>query len=125
MISVDDLDRVLGWMLEAGLQSVSVAEGKARLTLKLAGNTTNSSAATFDVTTQAMGVFLPSHPRRSQAALKPGDEVAAGAIVGFLQSGSTLVPVVAGTSGRVMAIIAQPGSLLGYGAPVLTLSQGG
>ena len=125
MISVDDLDRVLGWMLEAGLQSVSVAEGKARLTLKLAGNTTNSSAATFDVTTQAMGVFLPSHRRRSQAALKPGDEVVAGAIVGFLQSGSTLVPVVAGTSGRVMAIIARPGSLLGYGAPVLTLGQGG
>lgn len=125
MISLDDLDCVLGWMLESGLQSVSVTEGKATLTLKLAGGAPSSPAVTFDVTTKAMGVLLPSHPRRSQSALRPGDEVAAGAIVGFLQSGSTLVPVIAGTSGRVMAVIAEPGSLLGYGAPVLTLGQGG
>ena len=125
MISVDDLDHVLSWMLEAGLQSVSVAEGKARLTLRNAVATTTSPATTVDVTTKAMGVFLPSHPRRSQAALKPGDEVAAGAIVGFLQSGPTLAPIIAGTSGKIMAIIARPGSLLGFGAPVITLGQGG
>ena len=125
MISLDDLDRVLDWMLAAGLQSLSVAEGDARLTLKLAGRAPNLPASTFDVTTKAMGVFLPNHPRRPQSTLKPRDEVAAGAIVGFLQSGSTLMPITTETSGRVMAIIAEPGSLLGYGAPVLTLGQGG
>ena len=125
MISLDDLDRLLGWMQQAGLQSLSVTEGNARLTLKLAGVAPSLPAATFDLTTKAMGAFLPSHPRRPQSALKPGDDVAAGTIVGFLQSGPTLVPITTETPGWVMAVIAEPGALLGYGSPVLTLAQGG
>jgi biotin carboxyl carrier protein len=125
MITTDDLDSVLAWMLAAGLQSLSVAEGDARLVLKLAGATPDPPAATVEVTTRAIGVFLPGHPRRPDSAVKPGDQVAAGAIVGFLRSGPTLVPITAETSGRVVAIIAEPSALLGYGAPVLTLSQGG
>ena len=125
MITTDDLDSVLAWMLAAGLQSLSVAEGDACLVLKLAGATPDAPAATVEVTTKAMGVFLPSHPRRPDNSVKPGDQVAAGDIVGFLRSGPTLVPVIAETAGRVVAIIAEPGALLGYGAPVLTLGQGG
>jgi acetyl-CoA carboxylase biotin carboxyl carrier protein len=125
LITTDDLDRVLAWMLAAGLQSLSVAEGDARLVLKLAGTTPDAPAATVEVTTRAMGVFLPSHPRRPDSAVKPGDQVDTGATVGFLRSGPTLVPITAETAGRVVAIIAEPGALLGYGAPVLTLGQGG
>lgn len=125
MISLDDLDRVLGWMLEQGLQSVSVTEGDAQLTLKLAGAMPAVAMTSVEVKTQAMGVFLPAHPRRSGSALVPGDTVAAGAIVGFLQSGLTLVPVTSDSTGIVTAILARPGALLGYGAPVLTLAQKG
>lgn len=124
MISVDDLDRVLGWMLAAGLQSVSVQDGAAQLTLRLAGTAASAPATSIEVKTRAMGVFLPAHPRHPETALNPGDKVAAGAIVGFLQSGPTLVPVIADTGGTVGAILARPGDLLGYGAPVLTLVQG-
>lgn len=125
MISLDDLDRVLGWMLEQGLQSLSVAEGGAQLTLKLAGAVPSVPVTNVEVKTQAMGVFLPAHPRRPGNALAPGDTVAAGTIVGFLQSGPTLAPVSTGSAGIVTAVLARPGAVLGYGAPVLTLSQKG
>jgi biotin carboxyl carrier protein len=125
MISLDDLDRVLGWMLEQGLQSLSVTEGDAQLTLKLAGAMPSVSVSNVEVKTQAMGVFLPAHPRRPGSALAPGDTVGAGAIVGFLQSGPTLVPVTSDSTGIVTAILAQPGAVLGYGAPVLRLAQKG
>lgn len=121
MITLDDLDRILEWMQAAGLQSLSVSQGDVHLRLTRAA-TPAASTVTRAVVTSAMGLFVSAHPRRPQTALKPGERVAAGAIVGFLQAGPTLVPVTVPTAGRVVEILAAPGALLGYGAPVLTLA---
>lgn len=120
MISTADLDRILGWMQAANLELVSVRDGDTQLTLRRTGSGRAEAPAT-NVVTQAIGTFLPAHPRRPDTALKSGDRVAAGAVVGYLQAGQTLAPIVTGKAGKVSAILAAPGSLLGYGAPVLSL----
>lgn len=124
MITVDDLDRILGWMRNAKLELLSVREGDSHVTLRLAGAAGSVAASSsVEITTRAIGTFLPAHPRRADAALKPGDRVSAGAIVGFLQTGQSLVPIIADKPGRVSAILATPGALLGYGAAVLSLTE--
>lgn len=120
MISLDELDRILGWMQGAKLELLSVRDGDVQLLLRRAG-AVRAEGTAINVVTRAMGTYLPAHPRRPDAALKLGDRVAVGAVVGYLRAGQTLVPIVTGKAGKVSAILATPGSLLGYGAPVLSL----
>lgn len=120
MISTADLDRILGWMQVANLELLSVRDGNAQLLLRGAGERRAETATAINVVTKAMGIYLPAHPRRPDAILKPGDRVGAGAVVGYLQVGQSLMPVVTEKAGKVGAILATPGSLLGYGAPVLS-----
>ena len=121
MISLNELDRILGWMQGANLELLSVRDGDAQLTLRRGGRAQSASEATINVVTKGIGTFMPAHPRRPDAALEPGDRVAAGAVVGYLRAGQTLTPIVTGRGGKVSAILATPGGLLGYGARVLSL----
>jgi acetyl-CoA carboxylase biotin carboxyl carrier protein len=123
MITIDDLDRVLGWMLRDGLQSIDVNQGDSHIRLKLAGMTAGSPARRREVpvSAKAIGRFLPAHPRSGTPDLKPGDRVKLGEIVGFIQNDTVLLPIVADTAGEVAQVHAEAGRLLGYGAPVLTL----
>lgn len=126
MTTLDDLDRLVGWMQSAGVETVSVAGANLRLVLRMTRDRDAAAAVqtrSFDVTTTGMGEFLPAHPRRPNDSLELGEAVDAGAIIGFLKSGLTLSPIVAEEGGRVAEIHAQPGALLGYGAAVFTLAQ--
>ncbi len=123
MIWIDDLERILGWMRASNLELLSVREGDSVLTLRLAGAGRAAAASTIEVASKGIGRFLPSHPRRPDTALVPGDRVTAGLVVGYLQAGQSLVPIVAGKSGTVSQILATPGQLLGYGAAVLALIE--
>jgi biotin carboxyl carrier protein len=122
MISTADLDRVLALMQQHGIRSLTLREGGARLSLTL-GDGTGACTEPVEHMVRARGIgsFQPSHPRRSEPAVRPGDRVEATTIVGFLQAGSILVPVVAGRAGRVQQLHAEAGSLVGYGDPILTL----
>lgn len=123
MISIDDLEQVLGWMRAANLELVSVREGDSVLTLRMTGAGSVAAASTIAVASKGIGRFLPSHPRRPDTALKPGDRVTAGSVLGYLQAGQSLVPIVADKPGTVSQILATPEQLLGYGAAVLTLVE--
>ncbi|SFV27890.1 Biotin-requiring enzyme [Devosia crocina] len=123
MITIADLDRALSLMQEHGLETLRVREGEALLSLTLSGSETAPLAPRSEatVTTKGLGRLLLTHPQHSDPLVQPGDAVAAGATVGFLENGSVLLPVVAGKAGTVGTILASEGALLGYGAPVLTI----
>lgn len=123
MISIADLDGILDLMLKHGLQSLEVREGETRLVLKLTGTGPEKLAGRDEIVvrTRAIGRFLLTHPRRTEPQVRIGDQVQAATIVGFLQSGATILPVLAGHAGEVSRIDAKPGELLGFGAPVMTL----
>lgn len=123
MITLADLDRALDLMLQHDLQSLDLREGDARLSLRLgeAGAAPTTAIAEFTLRSRAIGRFLPAHPRRAEPQVRIGDRVEAATIVGFLQSGPALLPILAGRAGEVTRIDAISGSLLGFGDPVMTL----
>jgi len=69
------------------------------------------------------GRFLQAHPWRTKAFAAVGQRVAAGEIVGIVQVGRLYVPVTAPADGVIDAILAEPGALVGYGSPLLRLSD--
>lgn len=123
MISIDDLDRVLGWMLKDQLQVLEVSDGNARIRLKMADGPSGMPAkrAEAKVLARGLGRFLAAHPRSGEPALKVGDRVVAGGIVGFIQNDAVLLPIVSAHAGQVSEVHVAAGSLLGFGGPVLTL----
>jgi acetyl-CoA carboxylase biotin carboxyl carrier protein len=123
MISIDDLDRLLGRMLKDRLQVLEVSEGDARIRLRLPDAPLGRSAPQVEakVLSKGLGRFLPAHPRSGQPALSVGDHVDAGGIVGFIQNDAVLLPIISGQAGEVREVHVAADSLLGFGAPVLTL----
>lgn len=123
MISIADLDRILDMMLRHGLQSLDVREGETRLVLKLeeTGAAPVMNRTEVVIRTRAIGRFVSTHPRRPEPQVKVGQQVQATTIVGFLQSGPALLPILAGRAGEVIRLEATSDSLLGFGDAVLTL----
>ena len=123
MISINDLDRLLGWMLDEQLQVLEVSDGNARIRLKMADGPHGIPASRVEakVLAKGLGRFLPAHPRSGDPALKAGDRVTSGGIVGFIQNDAVLLPIICSQAGEVSEIHVTAGSLLGFGAPVLTL----
>lgn len=123
MISIDDLDRLLGWMRKDQLQVLEVSEGNARIRLKMADGPSGMPAKRVEakILAKGLGRFLPAHPRSAEPALKVGDYVKAGGLVGFIQNDAVLLPIVSGQGGEVSEVHVAAGSLLNFGAPVLTL----
>lgn len=123
MISIDDLDRLLGWMLKDQLQVLEVSEGNARIRLKIATGPRRVPVPRVEakVLAKGLGRFLPAHPRSGELALQVGDQVTAGGTVGFIQNDAVLLPIISIQAGEVSEIHVAAGSLLGFGAPVLTL----
>lgn len=123
MISIEDLDRLLGWMLKDQLQVLEVSDGSARIRLKIANGPLGVALPRVEakVLAKGLGRFLPAHPRSGEPALKPGDHVISGGIVGFIQNEAVLLPIISSQTGEVSEIHAAADSLLGFGAPVLTL----
>ena len=123
MISIDDLDRLLGRMLKDGLQLLEVSEGDARIRLRLPDARLGKSTprAETKVLSKGLGRFLAAHPRSGMPTLKPGDRVDVGGIVGFIRNGAVLLPIISGQAGEVREVHVAADSLLGFGAPVLTL----
>ena len=123
MIAPADLDRLLAAMLAAGLEELEVCEGDRRIRLRIGPAPRSVETERVQVLAAAMGTFLDRHPRRPGPPLKAGDVVTAGAMVGYLRCGPTLVPVVAPNAGRIHALEARVGELVGHGAHLLTIDR--
>jgi acetyl-CoA carboxylase biotin carboxyl carrier protein len=84
---------------------------------------TNSEIAV--VRAGSVGVFLQSHPLRAEPLLRVGQQVAAGQVIALLKIGLVLLGVTAPRAGVVTRIIAAHESTVGFGAPLIELSEQG
>ena len=69
------------------------------------------------------GVFRTAHPAQDDPLVQAGRHVAAGEAVGLVQVGPLLVHVAAPTSGVVGEVLATEGATVGYGTPLLRLTE--
>ena len=67
------------------------------------------------------GVFLTSHPLRNSPLLAQADQVTKGQVMGLLQVGPLLQPILAPCSGLVMSAAVLEGTLVGYGTILFEL----
>ena len=89
-----------------------------------AGYPVNTTQAPFYICAPAAGVFHASHPLHAQSTASKGTHTREGQIVGFLQVGPVLRPVLAG-EGVVDACVAEDGEMVGFGAALFRLGRNG
>ena len=67
------------------------------------------------------GVFLHRHPLQAAPLATVGETVAAGQVIGLVQAGLLLMPVVAQAAATVLALAVPHGATVGYGDTLLQL----
>ena len=80
-----------------------------------------TSRPTVLARSSGVGVFLDHHPLRLEPGLPADGAVSAGAPIGFLRVGSLITAVLSPTDGVVIAMLAEPGSVVGYGTPLFEI----
>lgn len=77
------------------------------------------------VAAASVGVFLHGHPLRAEPLVPPGAVVRAGQVVGLLRIGALLLPVTAPQEGILAGMLAEQGTIVGYGTPLVELQTPG
>lgn len=129
MITIEELDRLLALMREAGLVHLEYADGTESVRLDLGAGAgpgplapqPDVAPATAAILTEGLGEFLDRHPTEDAPLVKSGGRIEAGQAVGYLKVGPTLSPVIAGVSGLAVRYLVEPGSKIGFATPVLEL----
>ncbi|HTO66706.1 MAG TPA: biotin/lipoyl-containing protein [Bradyrhizobium sp.] len=128
--ALDHVDQLCAWLADTDINLLELTS-PAR-TLRLLHDGTRVTVETVDgpeaahqpallVRAPAPGIFLQQHPLRNQAIAIVGDDVAADAPLGLLQIGPLLLPVSAPLTGTVTDVLAQHGTIVGYGTPLFEL----
>ncbi|PDT46483.1 hypothetical protein CO661_17970 [Sinorhizobium fredii] len=127
------LEKIVGWLEEAGVDSIEIETEGGRLMRIVAGMGTASDGAgeTPDVSVSQddarparapiAGHFLPVHPAREAAEATIGSAVLAEEIIGFVGLGPLIMPIHAEDAGTLNDCVAEPGSLVGYGDTVFLI----
>ena len=123
MITIADLDRILTMMQDHGLDTLRVKEGKSLLMLRLSAGPVEKVAKNKElaVRAKAVGRFLRSHPGQNSPLVETGDQVREQTIVGLIENGPVLLPILAGQAGEIGRIEAEDGRLVGYGDKVMSV----
>ena len=72
-------------------------------------------------TASSVGVFLHRHPLHHAALAEVGAAVRCGQVVGLLQIGALLLPVMSPSDGVVAGLLVEHGATVGYGARLVEL----
>ncbi|WP_323989704.1 hypothetical protein [Nguyenibacter sp. L1] len=135
MTLLDALPRLVAAMRRQHMRSLSLADGAETLTVRLAAPGTDApqsedapeNAAVTEVPSPEMGVFRQGNViAGAVTAGHAGDgaaraRVAAGTILGFVEIGPALLPIVAPRDGVVQAVLAADGAPIGYHAPAFAI----
>ncbi|WP_342626997.1 hypothetical protein AAC691_11570 [Nguyenibacter vanlangensis] len=139
MTLLDALPRLVAAMRRQDMRSLSLADGAETLTVRLAAPGTDApqsedapedapeDAAVTEVPSPEMGVFRQGNViAGAVTAGHAGDgavgaRVAAGMILGFVEIGPALLPIVAPRDGVVQAVLAADGAPIGYHAPAFAI----
>jgi biotin carboxyl carrier protein len=81
----------------------------------------DTPAAIHTIRADGVGIFLDRHPLRLDPLAGPGSRHAAGDALGFLRVGPVLRAVAAPCDCHVEAVLAEPGTTVGFGAPLFAV----
>lgn len=136
-LSADDWRQIAVWLAEADLDGIEL--GTPGLTLRMArdgGSYQVQAMALSDEASQSMharsivvsapcaGVLLDRHPLATEPWAQTGKPVTAGELIGLLQMGLVLAPVIAPVTGMVTRVLLSAGSTVGYGTALFELVEG-
>jgi acetyl-CoA carboxylase biotin carboxyl carrier protein len=118
-------------MAERGVVRVGIDTRGERYVLVVACATTADAAREVHAgppkgafaTATVPGRFRAAHPVRRAHEVASGAAVKAGQILGFLEAGDLVLPILAPQDGTVGETLALDGALVGYGTPLMRLSR--
>jgi acetyl-CoA carboxylase biotin carboxyl carrier protein len=126
----DHVDQLCAWLAETDIsvleltsptRTMRMLHDGTRVTVDIVDETDATHQPALLVQAPAPGIFLQQHPLRDRAIAAIGDDVAADAPLGLLQIGPLLLPVSAPSTGTVTDVLAQHGTIVGYGTPLFEL----
>lgn len=97
----------------------AIASVAASAELPASGSQVASQASVVEA--PKAGHFLSTHPLQGVALAAVGEPVDADAIIGFIQVGEALEPIIVKASGIMAGYCPVDGELVGYGAPIARL----
>ncbi|WP_423760869.1 acetyl-CoA carboxylase biotin carboxyl carrier protein [Burkholderia sp. NLJ2] len=132
-VDIQELRQISSWLAAAEIEFAEIrhAGSTVRLSLEPAvpsgeagaiGMPSPAAGPTSIVRSPSTGIFATTHPDRAAPQAAIGHRVEAGNVVGLLQIAELYRPIVAERSGVISAIPAEPGGLVGYGAPLFELA---
>jgi acetyl-CoA carboxylase biotin carboxyl carrier protein len=129
----DHIPEMSAWMAAAGVAELELTGPDTRLYLRLngevcspdiqPGHADDDADPVETIAAPAAGIFLNQHPARATPLVTDGSEVRAGDLVGLLQIGSLLVPVVMPKAGIVTDILVPSGEIVGYGTKLVEFER--
>ncbi|QRM29165.1 biotin/lipoyl-containing protein [Microvirga sp. VF16] len=135
-MKISDIPQIAAWISEAGIATYELIGPDYRICLrrsvKARSKRVVSAGSVRDAAVPAkgqsdvigspgVGLFLHAHPVQETALVEPNEPVATGQLLGLLQVGPILLPVVSPRDGIVASIVAPDCSLVGYGDPLVAL----
>ena len=132
-IDTADIERLAQILERSGVASIEIEEEgvSLRLVIEAEESTATSSAYAVQIKSSSegpmiakadvAGIFVAAHPWRTKPFVEPGQAIEAGTIVGLVKIGLVYVPVLSPAAGIVEAIVAEPGTTVGYGTPIVNV----
>lgn len=118
------------WLAEAGIDYLELSGPDRELRLgcavkqrRQAKTTDTAGVVPHAVRAPMAGTLLYTHPMRRAPLAPRGSLVRAGQTVALLQVGALLVPIDAPCDGVVVEVLAKEGTLVGFGAEIIRLSN--
>ncbi|MBR0648332.1 acetyl-CoA carboxylase biotin carboxyl carrier protein subunit [Roseomonas terrae] len=126
-MKADEVRQIAAWLEAAGLDSFELTTPTARLRLVLGGvvapvaeaSRPEALPAVPSLAARGTGIFLDAHPWSDAPLVRPGQRVRAGDIVALLRTRALIQPVTAAEDGIVGAQLVAPGTMVGFGTPLM------
>jgi acetyl-CoA carboxylase biotin carboxyl carrier protein len=139
-VRVRELSTLVQWLKDKGIHVFEVEQPDTSVRIVMQGCREATEAIRVEeyrirqaspkhpssnVTANARGAFLSTHPLRTAAAVALGDTVKEGDVLGLLKVTDVLYhPVLADRKGRVMRVLAADGEMIEEGMPLFELDIG-
>jgi biotin carboxyl carrier protein len=131
-MNAEEVRQIAAWLEAAGLDDLELTTPKVRLRLTLGGAAVAPAPASPQappeqpgLAARGTGEFLIAHPLAEAPLVRPGQWVRAGDIVALLRTGALIQPVTATEDGIVGAPLAVPGTVVGFGTPLMEFTPEG
>ncbi len=121
----DQAALVAGWLAATDIALLELNGPDGQWLIRNEGGKTtltiSSTRPALAVSASHSGVFLTHHPLQNHCLVQPETVVKEGQIVGLLQAGVLLLPVVAPHDGVFVHYLSADRSLVGYATPLFEL----